>query len=364
MNGNQRTIGRLLKVRCLLVYFLLQDVDGNGEIATEEETMAANGDAEVLQRNHYYPFGLRVESPSFQNLGDPANRYLYNGKEIQGEGDLEIGWLYYGARMYDPAVGRFTGVDPLASEPSNAATNTYAYVWNSPLKFIDPDGRHGESIHEDANGNVIAEYHDGDSNVYRHNDLGNNGQHIDGMRAIVDQRREIYNKTSGGGEVQIMASVANTIHPKKLWDSHLGRLLIPDAVEISLETNAYVFGGVSTKPIGGLLILHGPEAGSFHTFTDVGAGGGVEASGGFSLDFSRVLTLDADNVRSEDFAGFRTSGSLDVGYGIIGGVNMEINNPTGNSPFIISAGVSIGGGATSPFGIGGNVNEGYTILHQ
>ena len=121
----------------VVVYF--SDTDGDGEIATEEETMAANGDAEVLQRNYYYPFGLRVESPSFQNLGDPANRYLYNGKELQDEGDLEIGWLYYGARMYDPEIGRFTAVDPLAHKMP--AWSPYSYTFNNPVLYTDPDGR-------------------------------------------------------------------------------------------------------------------------------------------------------------------------------------------------------------------------------
>ena len=122
----------------IVVYF--SDSDGDGEIATEEQTSASDEAAEVLQRNYYYPFGLRVESPSFQNLGDPENRYLYNGKELQT--DLGMGWLYYGARMYDAEIGRFTGVDPLASEMAN--WNPYIYTFNNPIRFVDPDGRKPE----------------------------------------------------------------------------------------------------------------------------------------------------------------------------------------------------------------------------
>jgi RHS repeat-associated protein len=40
--------------------------------------------------------------------------YLYNGKEFNEE--LELNWLDYGFRWYDPAVGRFPSVDPLADE--------------------------------------------------------------------------------------------------------------------------------------------------------------------------------------------------------------------------------------------------------
>ncbi|MEA3357432.1 MAG: hypothetical protein U9Q67_03280 [Patescibacteria group bacterium] len=41
------------------------------------------------------------------------NKYLYNGKELQDEqlGGVNLDWYDYGARMYDPALGRFTGLD-------------------------------------------------------------------------------------------------------------------------------------------------------------------------------------------------------------------------------------------------------------
>ncbi len=66
----------------------------------------------------------------------PAERYLYNGKEL--ESGLGLEWLYYGARMHDPAIGRFTGVDPLADAAPN--WTPYRYGFDNPLSFIDPDG--------------------------------------------------------------------------------------------------------------------------------------------------------------------------------------------------------------------------------
>ena len=68
--------------------------------------------------------------------------------------------------MYDPAYGRFTGVDPLAD--SYAAYTPYHYVLGNPLRFVDPDGRSTESIHLDEDGNFIAHYDDGDDGVYEH----------------------------------------------------------------------------------------------------------------------------------------------------------------------------------------------------
>jgi len=44
----------------------------------------------------------------------------------------------YGARNYDPALGRWMNIDPLGEKYFYAST--YAYVCNDPINFIDPDG--------------------------------------------------------------------------------------------------------------------------------------------------------------------------------------------------------------------------------
>ena len=59
-------------------------------------------------------------------------------------GQLEegtIGLYDYGARFYDPLLGRFLSADTVVPEPGNPqALNRYAYVLNNPLKYIDPTG--------------------------------------------------------------------------------------------------------------------------------------------------------------------------------------------------------------------------------
>ena len=76
-----------------------------------------------------------MEGAYLQNAGR-ENRYLYNGKELDTE--FGLNWYHYGARMYDPAVGRFTGVDPIADK--FAHITGYNYAENRVPNGIDLHG--------------------------------------------------------------------------------------------------------------------------------------------------------------------------------------------------------------------------------
>lgn len=78
-------------------------------------------------------------------------QYKYNGKELQDE--LGLGLYDYGARNYDPALGRWMNIDPLAE--NSRRWTPYNYAYNNPMYFVDPDGMQAAPIY-DTNGNLLG----------------------------------------------------------------------------------------------------------------------------------------------------------------------------------------------------------------
>ncbi|UPQ80464.1 RHS repeat-associated core domain-containing protein [Flavobacterium azooxidireducens] len=101
------------------------DLNQNGTIESNE----------ILEENHYYPFGMKHERYN-EDSSALANKYKYNGKEWQDE--LGLNFYDYHARNYDPALGRWMNIDPLAE--NSRRWTPYNYAYNNSIYFIDPDG--------------------------------------------------------------------------------------------------------------------------------------------------------------------------------------------------------------------------------
>jgi RHS repeat-associated protein len=108
-------------------YYYITDHLGNVRIV-------ANSSGTVIQRNHYYPYGM-VFAESALSAQD-WQPYKYNGKELDQMHGLNL--YDYSARQMEPALGRFTTMDPMCEKYYD--WSPYAYVANNPIIKIDPDG--------------------------------------------------------------------------------------------------------------------------------------------------------------------------------------------------------------------------------
>ncbi|WP_245536711.1 polymorphic toxin type 33 domain-containing protein [Solitalea canadensis] len=87
---------------------------------------------ETIQESSYYVFGMSQS----EWVSGAKNKYLYNGKEQQD--DFDLNQYDYGARFYDPVLGRWHIIDPLAELMRRYSP--YNYGFDSPVRFLDPDG--------------------------------------------------------------------------------------------------------------------------------------------------------------------------------------------------------------------------------
>ncbi len=115
-----------------------------------------NSKLKTVDEDHYYPFGLQhkgynkppkdIAGGDFGEVeigigigstsGSANYKYRYNGKELQEELNLNI--YDYGARNYDPAIGRFFNIDRFAEKYTT--TTPYHYTKNNPIYFVDFKG--------------------------------------------------------------------------------------------------------------------------------------------------------------------------------------------------------------------------------
>ena len=79
---------------------------------------------------------------SSKAAGGMGNKFQFGGKELQSK-EFNDGSgldLYdFEARYFDPEIGRWHNLDPLADKAYSLTP--YRYSFNNPMLFVDPDGR-------------------------------------------------------------------------------------------------------------------------------------------------------------------------------------------------------------------------------
>ena len=119
--------------------------DANGNITSLKRYGNSRYGA-IEQTTHYYPYGGLM----YLSTEHGFQKYKYNAKELDRTHGLD--WYDYEARQYDPVIARFTSMDPLCEKYYNISP--YAYCAGNPVNIVDPDGRDGVRIIDDANKSI------------------------------------------------------------------------------------------------------------------------------------------------------------------------------------------------------------------
>jgi len=131
----------------------------------------------VVETSDYYPLGKRIpistdpeHAEGSQHTVEPTvisasstsspNRWLFSGKESQSILNASIPLLDFGARMYNPAIARWTAADPLSEK--YYGISPYSFCHSSPINFIDINGA-ADFWH---NGKIIGNDAKNDNKVY------------------------------------------------------------------------------------------------------------------------------------------------------------------------------------------------------
>jgi len=147
---------------------ILCEIDPCDSCAVTNKYYYAN--AQILKQDNskgsYYYIHDRLGSVRLlvNDIGDVNNFYTYNpyGEDLASECsesvennfkytgqwyDSEIGQYYLRARMYDPALMRFTARDPVKGKYQNPLTlHQYLYCINDPINWTDTSGRAGLAV--------------------------------------------------------------------------------------------------------------------------------------------------------------------------------------------------------------------------
>ncbi|HLP04618.1 MAG TPA: toxin TcdB middle/N-terminal domain-containing protein [Paludibacter sp.] len=112
-------------------YFYHSDHLGSSSLITDPT-------GAIVQHIEYVPFGEIFVNERNSSWQTP---YLFNAKER----DDETGLTYYGARYYDSEGVNWWSTDPQKFDAPNFGS--YVYCFDSPVVYVDPNGKYGVNIH-------------------------------------------------------------------------------------------------------------------------------------------------------------------------------------------------------------------------
>ena len=289
----------------------------------------------IVQETHYDPWGVELSGLGYQYGGIKINPYLYNGKEANGH--LGVNLFDYGARLYDPAIGRWFVVDPMAEKAPD--WTPYRYGFNNPMKYTDPTGMfeyvkggYGEDIEV---GNVWSHTEDGDYLT-------------DKMEKSEDK------KTSSSSVVSV-----NTGDQEEKKKATSGVNNCPDCGKMHKDATVMEIGGVNVTiaPLGNFSIglIRRQNDGEWRIILSVGPSAGLDGSIGVFA--GTIKNAKNEQLEFSTLEGLGVSDSYSAGIWDFESGSNSIRGRYGESYRSSTVGVSAG----SPVGYSRNYSYTYTF---
>ena len=349
---------------------------------------ASPTELKILEENHYYPYGLKHtnynsdllvhrEYRGVLGIKDPGPieplvpvlpyNYKFNGRELQDEMGLNMYDMPF--RDYDPAIGRWTGMDPVLDyerSPYNGFDNNPAFwadpsgadvtiggnittatgkdagsLYNALLSYMD-----NGSAEFGAEGKI--EYMDSSYSLDENDGNGNPPYKPTSIEAFV----RFFNRFNDAGK---FLNTINEIMSKTTRQER--HKYGPDAILYtkSVEGGAVAGGTVSA---GFLYIIRGPNSG-FYALGDYGIGSSsISISTGFTsqaLYFSGTI----NNITANTFSGPREAWSISGDVGFSAGINATSSTSSSGNVYGIGGFFGLGVSATL---LDFNRNTGTTII--
>ncbi|PWG77981.1 hypothetical protein DDR33_24635 [Pararcticibacter amylolyticus] len=287
--------------------YMLKDHLGNTRAVVKQ-------DGSIIQLSDYYAFGMEMNHNGM--TPSPDNRYKYNGKELQTE--LGMNQYDYGARFYDPVIGRWNVIDRFSEKYHSLST--YQYGANNPIKNIDVNG-------DSINVSLMQRY-----------DTNNKTSHVSttltdlqsqtGLSLSVDangQLSYLKDPTSGAPFVNVTSGQGgNTLVEA---GSSEARNLIVSAIDNTSTAYARITTGGSSAAVGGNMVNINPT--QINSFIN-GATNVDSRTLGFGMTFMHELIHSG-------FGGGLTDPPTSAGFGPTGAtvdkmnvIRSELNNNGGN----------------------------------